>query len=574
MYGCFATEAIRAWGDDGQIDDEQGEWQGCQRALGARNAWGFWWRLPRLGCAVSKKAKTDGGEVVEQPFLATQLVHEGESPEEAWVRGYHFLEPHDVRKKCGAYLRKDFCKRLPHENEEGVIYLDTTWKDEIQYTLFDPYINVSLIPNAVHGRGRYFLGGIVVKKDWKYAIEPVDSTTTIDELLSELSGELPPPIISPAPASGLVPREASFPQVEDDAFFYDGRVFHVGGKAGGVLWAAELRDGTAVVLRTRPGADGLLPCLDLPKFSALPDAPPELDVGAIDRTDLSWGKYGRREVIIDLRNERTLSLEDLKGAKPVPVVTGEMAYPFATEMSVLVAELVRDEDGELVAIQETLTFDEIHEALIKHVRRTSCEDADHVRRLIGHQLYVQLVPEKQKNLADARAVIPGFSLGSALAICPALQWSGHRRLNLELFFESLEQMGEILGEFVARGWAVAPPPPDRHGRPVKRSRKTENVGFLQPFTHADIDDTGANWMCLSMETKSLEVSLALGIFGNNLRYRRGATPPDPEPDAEPGSRYDIVTRSYRPATATAEEFPPLTLLRAENALLPMPYVLS
>ena len=80
MSGPFATEAVRAIGDDGEVDDGT-EWEGMHLALGCRNEFSYIWRLPRLGRVVSFVGKANGNTDVSTAFVALQVLYETDHAE-------------------------------------------------------------------------------------------------------------------------------------------------------------------------------------------------------------------------------------------------------------------------------------------------------------------------------------------------------------------------------------------------------------------------------------------------------------------------------------------------------------
>ena len=551
MLGTFATPARAAFGDDGPCTDV--DHADKVKAVGARNEINYSYRLPRLGMAVSKAC----GKEVKTAILATEMIHPPDEPDEADVGGYYLLDAEDVRKHHGKLLHKTIRKKkLPHEEVPGVVYLDPFWHDgyKTPFSLFDPYVRFVREPPTAHTKGIYFIGGVVVKKGWQLTVEPLDDGYTIDDLIAMLPGDRPPPVSMPEPPSGLAPLKPTFEPVEADAFFHNGHVYRVGGVAGEPVHSAVLRDGRVMRLRATP-VDGSIACQFLQKAA---------EVEAMHPSD-AWFKYGAHEVVMQ---PAIIDVPIADLLRPTIVVPPEMAHPFALETSCYVMELAFDEDDELVAIQETVVFHEIEDALMGWAKASGNVDEDHVRRVVTEEIYQQTVVEKQDNFADTRTIMQGFSLVNACVLDPLLDWAGDRRLTLIHRFDGLEDVRETLGPMVARGWLVAPTPPDRNGRPRKRARKHPREGFVQPFTHADLDDKGPNWVAFSMETKTLEISLAHGFFGLNLKWRCGALPPDVPADM-PNGKWDIVEREHRAPMAGA-----LTLGRAELALPPPSYVLS
>ena len=71
-------------------------------------------------------------------------------------------------------------------------------------------------------------------------------------------------------------------------------------------------------------------------------------------------------------------------------------------------------------------------------------------------------------------------------------------------------------------------------------------------THADTNGKGSNKITYCHETKELNLYLALGFYGTNLKFVDGAEPPPRPPHTPKTHEYDIVTRIYvNRATAAA-----------------------
>ena len=63
-------------------------------------------------------------------------------------------------------------------------------------------------------------------------------------------------------------------------------------------------------------------------------------------------------------------------------------------------------------------------------------------------------------------------------------------------------------------------------------------------THADTNCKGSNKITYCHETKELNLYLALGFYGTNLKFVDGAEPPPRPPHTPKTHEYDIVTRKY------------------------------
>ena len=81
----------------------------------------------------------------------------------------------------------------------------------------------------------------------------------------------------------------------------------------------------------------------------------------------------------------------------------------------------------------------------------------------------------------------------------------------------------------------------------KTRRRTRNKGYLLPFFHLDTDGSNSNVLTYCLETKRLIGTIALGFFGPNLKFIRGAAPPQysGQEDAQDVA-FDIVTQEYVP----------------------------
>jgi hypothetical protein len=125
------------------------------------------------------------------------------------------------------------------------------------------------------------------------------------------------------------------------------------------------------------------------------------------------------------------------------------------------------------------------------------------------------------------------------------KWMGDRGLTLRLEIEDAAHFGEIFGELTCRGWIVPEKEPTCAG--VKRSR-TRNNGYLLPFFHDDVDGSGGNVLEYSLERKRLVGTISLGYFGPNLKFVRGATPPDCPAHLTSVQQpaFDIATTSWVP----------------------------
>ena len=62
---------------------------------------------------------------------------------------------------------------------------------------------------------------------------------------------------------------------------------------------------------------------------------------------------------------------------------------------------------------------------------------------------------------------------------------------------------------------------------------------------------GSNVISYCLETKRLTLRLALGYFGENLKFVKGASPPPKGEGEGTDHEFDIVTRTYQQRT-TAE----------------------
>ena len=136
----------------------------------------------------------------------------------------------------------------------------------------------------------------------------------------------------------------------------------------------------------------------------------------------------------------------------------------------------------------------------------------------------------------------------------SLTWTGDRNLTFEHYFEDLDEILRVL-QMPRSGWAVIEKEPDAAGRTRRRLARWR--GFMLIFTHNDTDGRGSNFVRYSLESRKLEIGLAVGFFGENLEYVKGTTPPPSENAAH--TQYDIVTRKWRAPNA----LPTLTAGRAD-----------
>ena len=574
-------------------------------AVGAQDERGFSWCAPRFAFVDRRHRvpRRQQDRAVGSCALITQLVQS--DPEEsaaAAARGYYCLDKSDLEQYLGHQFGKQQGQRLkdvPHLDEPGAVWLVKFWRIEPKALPdIDPLVTIRRKPLTVDAfPDERFLAGIVDKRNWKVVVIPIKELGpdyTMDDLVAQLPGDLPPPVLDPPKPSGLEPTEPSFESVPPDAFVTeDGVTIHVGGRAGGVLHAFEAVNPLfGEVRRFMP--------LARPSEGTIQVRPlhPLMETAQAELHERTHGRFGERELVVGSsraptggtgrywsENPYTIPTTWIK--KPIIVVPAGTTLPhmMALQQTSYVYEQYKPGehrvDEEPLCVQEPSTAEQDMHEMTKWASTLASVDAEHVRRCIVNEIILQAVPERQPNFEDTAVVLRNQSIADALALTDGkMVWAGDRNLTLEIYLSAVGDdrprhaaLSHVLGSRIARGWRTAPPPPDKNGRPGKRRRKRVD-GFLLPETHLDTDSKSFNYITYSMETRVLTIRLALGFYHENLEFERGAVPPPKKKEIAALNVkdvvYDIVDREWRKRT----DEPALTLMRAEAHFGDTSYVYS
>ena len=532
----FATAGVRAHGSRGVLPEDD-EYAGLDDAEWVSTPWGEPLRPLMFTFVTTCNRAVGGGKPVRRPFFVTQLPYDRNYPDRVGVRGYWLIEGtealvyHDVKR-----MRRDV-KACLLEMNVGSYILDKTWRELVSITQVELGIAVALGSSETDDTDcdTIPLIGVFAIEQWKHVIHTLTASSTIADIVSLL--ELSPPSGS-LHFTNIVPLQPSFEPVPDDVFSIEKRVFLIGAAAGQPSHAIEFtdsRDGSRCRMRPegRPSGGVLIGT--------------RLLLAAEARASISIpveGPYlihGESELVL---TEELVSVPISCMQRCIPILAvpprANVIFGMAYEAATRPMELVLA-DGSLAVIAEPRTEEQVRADLLSVATSVGFEGIEDTRRLLLNEVRLQATPEKQTNLADSRVVLRGFSLARALMIMRDPVWRGDRSLTLEQYLTRGE-LCNILGELPSDGWIIPEKEPDARG--VVRKR-TKNKGYLLVMTHDDGNGRGSNVLAYCLETKCLTLRLALGYFGENLKFVKGATPPARAEGETACHEFDIVTRTYQ-----------------------------
>ena len=538
----FATPGVRAFGSLGVVPEGE-EYAGLTRGKYCTTPWKEPLFPNTFVFATTKNRKLGGGAAVRRPFFVTDILYDSNYPDRVGVQGRWLCEGdeillyHDVKR-----MKKQVKKEL-EGMKPGVYLVDKTFADILSITQIETSIVLKVADTETDDTKSDVLSlkGIFSIANWQHMITTLNAGSSVTEIVSLLDL---PAIHRVFSRSNLMPLEPSFEPVEDDVFRMGDHVYLIGARAGCVTHGIEFmdqRDGRMHCgrLEGRP-SNGVLVMTRLV-------APNEAG-SALEPLD--------REMLFVLGNKELVLTEELlavpltcmKDVAPILAVPPralalfELEYEAATRpMGMMVVE------GTIKVISEPTTEEDVRAQLLGITSALAFESRADTQHLLFNEAQLQAVPERQADLSLALIVLRGFSLSRALTVMRNAEWRGDRALTLEEYLTP-ETLRDVLGEHPSDGWIIPEKEPDAKG--VVRKR-VKNKGYLLIMMHADVDGRGSNVISYCLETKRLTLRLALGYFGENLKFVKGARPPPKGEGEGPDHEFDIVSRTYQQLT-TAE----------------------
>ena len=210
LGSTFATPGRAAFGNAGVVPEADLTHAGCQSAYGIQQEQGFPSYFPSFVFVDSHTGQAHGDIDVSSVFLATQVVHEVDEPDASGIRGYYCLDYADLKEYLGQKLDSPGnpgVAAAPHKDAPGALYLVPFWRDALKSASMDPLVRVHrkpLGPDA--GRDERFLAAVVTQPTrWRleFVDMPAAGEYSMDDIISYLDGNLPPPALDPEPPSGL-----------------------------------------------------------------------------------------------------------------------------------------------------------------------------------------------------------------------------------------------------------------------------------------------------------------------------------------------------------------------------------
>ena len=532
---CFSTPGVRGFGDLGLIDD--GELAGMQVCEVVRSGFKEYCSAPCFGWLGTKNGKSGDNKNVRSGFLALYFFHPPNEPEKLGVAGVWAPDRDEILSNQGKWLHRCGVTRVPEGPGQWV---DDFWTEWSFFAQFEPNVRVVADDTFMTSDPDDFcLRGVLHEENYKPVFTASNQAWTIKNVLGLLSDKNREKVrpIAPAPPSGLVSDVAAFDEIPRSIAWVGDRLIAGGLKAGepceivsverdgetvmGVLLGAPARDGSGRIRLVRRVAD-----LDLADVDAAWQQEPSAAALMLEETSV-----------------------DVTACSKLLLVPNGATHAFGLEYSaILNLRLVETADG-LEAVHEKVTRRGACQQVAAWTKQRGGIDGARTILTVANEIRLQGIPEKQDNLARSLITLRATSLASAVAVAPALEWRGDRALTLEqpLTRADLERICTLNA---ALGWRVADPEPTRSGAQRKRKR---NKGFIL------VEPAETNRAVYCMETKVLQLELALALFGENLEFVRGLDPGDGiHPLAMP--QYDIVTRTHRAATSV----PARTLARADT----------
>lgn len=174
-------------------------------------------RAPSLGFGTAHTKKAGGDKKATELFLLLRIIHPPDLPDRPACQGVWFLEPHqilDYFKVVTAAFRQAVKKLVERAPRSYVLV--TFWQDIIPGACFEPSTSLTSCPSGPileqsDDVDAGYISGYIRNDGGIITFHSVAFDLTVEDLVDKLPDDLANWILEmdPAPASGLVPLQAS-----------------------------------------------------------------------------------------------------------------------------------------------------------------------------------------------------------------------------------------------------------------------------------------------------------------------------------------------------------------------------